>query len=77
RELAPLADYLVINVSSPNTPGLRDLQSVSALEPIITAVRETAAEVVAAPRSALGHVPLLVKIAPDLSDEDVLDICDL
>ncbi len=77
RELAPLADYLVINVSSPNTPGLRDLQSVSALEPIITAVRETAAEVVAAPRSALGHVPLLVKIAPDLSDEDVVDICDL
>lgn len=77
RELAPLADYLVINVSSPNTPGLRDLQSVSALEPIITAVRETAAEVAAAPRSALGHVPLLVKIAPDLSDEDVVDICDL
>ncbi|WP_137826131.1 quinone-dependent dihydroorotate dehydrogenase [Brevibacterium sp. 2SA] len=77
RELAPLADYLVINVSSPNTPGLRDLQSVASLEPIITAVRDAAAEVVAAPRSTLGHVPLLVKIAPDLSDEDVVDICDL
>ncbi len=77
RELAALADYLVINVSSPNTPGLRDLQSVAALEPIITAVRDTAAEVVAAPRSTLGHVPLLVKIAPDLSDDDVVDICDL
>lgn len=77
RELAALADYLVINVSSPNTPGLRDLQSVAALEPIITAVRDTAAEVATAPRSTLGHVPLLVKIAPDLSDDDVVDICDL
>src|SRR5699024_11744737 len=62
---------------SPNTPGLRDLQSVSSLEPIIEAVRSTAAEVVPAPRSTLGHVPLLVKIAPDLADDDVLDICDL
>lgn len=77
RSLAPLADYLVINVSSPNTPGLRDLQSVASLEPIISAVRSAAAEVVTEPRSSLGHVPLLVKIAPDLSDEDVVDICDL
>lgn len=77
RALAPLADYLVINVSSPNTPGLRDLQSVSSLEPIIAAVRTTAAEVVESPRSTLGHVPLLVKIAPDLADDDVIDICEL
>jgi dihydroorotate dehydrogenase len=77
RALASLADYLVINVSSPNTPGLRDLQSASHLEPIIAAVRDTAAEVVDRPRSTLGHVPLLVKIAPDLADEDVLEICDL
>ncbi|UVI37793.1 quinone-dependent dihydroorotate dehydrogenase [Brevibacterium spongiae] len=77
RVLAPLADYLVINVSSPNTPGLRDLQSVGSLEPIITAVRDTAAEVVENPRSTLGHVPLLVKIAPDLADDDVVEICDL
>ncbi|MCI4012622.1 quinone-dependent dihydroorotate dehydrogenase [Brevibacterium sp. ZH18] len=77
RALAPLADYLVINVSSPNTPGLRDLQSVSSLEPIIAAVRSTAAEVVPAPRSSLGHVPLLVKIAPDLADADVVEICRL
>ncbi|GAA4285597.1 quinone-dependent dihydroorotate dehydrogenase [Brevibacterium daeguense] len=75
--LAPLADYLVINVSSPNTPGLRDLQSTRALEPIIRAVREAAAEAVETPRSTLGHVPLLVKIAPDLSDEDVIDIAEL
>lgn len=75
--LAPLADYLVINVSSPNTPGLRDLQSAAALEPIITAVREAAAEAVETPRSTLGHVPLLIKIAPDLADEDVIAIADL
>ena len=77
RFAAPLADYLVINVSSPNTPGLRDLQSVSTLEPIIDAVRAAAAEVVETPRSTLGHVPLLVKIAPDLNDDDVVEICDL
>lgn len=76
-QLAPLADYLVINVSSPNTPGLRDLQSAEALEPIITAVRDAAAEAVETPRSSLGHVPLLIKIAPDLADEDVLAVADL
>lgn len=77
RELAALADYLVINVSSPNTPGLRDLQSTAALTPIIRAVRDTAAEVVDRPRSTLGHVPLLVKIAPDLADEDIRAVVDL
>ncbi|HET6562622.1 MAG TPA: quinone-dependent dihydroorotate dehydrogenase [Marmoricola sp.] len=71
RLLAPFADYLVVNVSSPNTPGLRDLQAVSKLGPLLTAVRE-AADAVAA-----RHVPLLVKIAPDLSDADVLAVADL
>ncbi|MCQ9384343.1 quinone-dependent dihydroorotate dehydrogenase [Brevibacterium moorei] len=74
RVLAPLADYLVINVSSPNTPGLRDLQAVESLRPIITAVQEEAEAVVRSPRSTLGHVPLVVKIAPDLGDEDVEDV---
>ena len=64
--LAPLADYLVVNVSSPNTPGLRDLQQVDALRPILMAVRDSA-----------GEKPVLVKIAPDLSDEDILAACDL
>lgn len=63
RQLAPLADYLVINVSSPNTPGLRGLQDLDKLAPLIRAVREEA-----------GPVPLLVKIAPDLSDEEVREI---
>jgi dihydroorotate dehydrogenase len=60
RGLAPLADYLVVNVSSPNTPGLRDLQAVELLRPLLEDVRRAA-----------GRTPVLVKIAPDLADEDV------
>jgi dihydroorotate dehydrogenase len=70
--LAPYADYLVVNVSSPNTPGLRDLQAVEKLEPLLRAVRRRADEVTGDRR-----VPLLVKIAPDLSDDDVLAVADL
>ncbi|MGH3417303.1 MAG: quinone-dependent dihydroorotate dehydrogenase, partial [Actinocrinis sp.] len=71
RLLAPLADYLVVNVSSPNTPGLRDLQAVGVLRPLLLAVRE------AADQAAGRHVPLLVKIAPDLADQDVDAVADL
>jgi dihydroorotate dehydrogenase len=70
--LAPCADYLVVNVSSPNTPGLRTLQAVDQLRPILLAVRAAADAVTTA-----GSVPLLVKIAPDLSDEDVDAVADL
>ena len=66
RVLSPYADYLVVNVSSPNTPGLRGLQELDALAPLLEAVRDVA-----------GSVPLLVKIAPDLADAEVLRICDL
>lgn len=58
--VAPVADYLVVNVSSPNTPGLRGLQAVETLRPLLEAVRDAA-----------GATPLLVKIAPDLTDEEV------
>ena len=71
RLLAPHADYLVVNVSSPNTPGLRDLQSVDRLRPLLSAVRRQADAVTA------SHLPLLVKIAPDLADKDVLAVADL
>jgi dihydroorotate dehydrogenase len=71
RLLAPHADYLVVNVSSPNTPGLRDLQAVEKLEPLLRSVGRTADE------AAARHVPLLVKIAPDLADDDVLAVADL
>lgn len=66
RLLAPHADYLVVNVSSPNTPGLRGLQELDRLEPLLTAVRDAA-----------GTVPVLVKIAPDLTDEQALRIAEL
>ncbi len=63
--LADVADYLVINVSSPNTPGLRALQGRQPLQALIGAVREA---LPAAPP------PLVLKIAPDLTDEDKEDI---
>ena len=71
RLLAPYADYLVVNVSSPNTPGLRNLQAVDKLRPVLDAVRT------AGDAAAHRHVPLLVKIAPDLDDEDVDAVADL
>jgi len=67
RRLAPLADYLVINVSSPNTPGLRDLQGAAPLAAILSAAQ-------AARTEASAETPILLKIAPDLTDEDVADI---
>jgi dihydroorotate dehydrogenase len=65
RLLGPVADFLVVNVSSPNTPGLRDLQAVESLRPLLSAVQEAV------------DIPVLVKIAPDLSDADIDAIADL
>jgi dihydroorotate dehydrogenase len=66
KALAPVADYIAVNVSSPNTPGLRSLQDVDQLEPILVAVSN----------SALGK-PVLVKIAPDLEDRAVIEVAAL
>ncbi|HTF87222.1 MAG TPA: quinone-dependent dihydroorotate dehydrogenase [Planctomycetota bacterium] len=64
RRVAARADYIAINISSPNTPGLRQLQDRGALEDLLRAVTKT--------RDAQAHrVPLLVKIAPDLSEAEV------
>jgi dihydroorotate dehydrogenase len=63
--LAVHADYLVVNVSSPNTPGLRQLQDIEALAPLLAAVRRES------DRTTGRHVPLAVKIAPDLAAEDI------
>jgi dihydroorotate dehydrogenase len=71
RLLAPYADYLVVNVSSPNTPGLRSLQAVERLGPLLDEVRRVADD------AALRAVPLCVKIAPDLADEDVVAVTEL
>lgn len=70
--LAPLADYLVVNVSSPNTPGLRNLQAVDKLRPLLAAVRDACDRA-----SPLRKVPLLVKIAPDLADAEIDAVADL
>jgi dihydroorotate dehydrogenase len=72
RLVADVADYVVVNVSSPNTPGLRDLQSVDKLRPLLAAVRSALDQ--ASPRR---RVPLLVKIAPDLADADIDAVADL
>ncbi|MCW2245365.1 dihydroorotate dehydrogenase [Azospirillum fermentarium] len=68
RRLAPLADYLVVNVSSPNTPGLRALQGRGPLETLLRRVLE------ARDACATARPPVLLKIAPDLTDEDKTDI---
>ena len=70
RALGPFADYLVINVSSPNTPGLRALQSRDALAALIAAVLEARALLKRRP-------PLLLKVAPDLVDADRRDIAEV
>ena len=64
--LAPLADYLVVNVSSPNTPGLRGLQEIDKLAPLLEAVV-----------AASGTTPVLVKIAPDLTNDEAVRIGEL
>ncbi|MGO3147567.1 MAG: quinone-dependent dihydroorotate dehydrogenase [Leucobacter sp.] len=66
ERLAPISDYLAVNVSSPNTPGLRGLQELELLEPLLTAVKH-----------ASGETPMLVKIAPDMSDDQIDGIVGL
>jgi dihydroorotate dehydrogenase len=70
RRMAKLADYLVVNISSPNTPGLRDLQRRGNLEALLRALTRTREE------SGQG-VPLLVKIAPDLTQPEREDIASV
>ena len=66
RLLAPHADYIAVNVSSPNTPGLRGLQELEKLRPLLVAVK-----------AACESTPVLVKIAPDLSNDEVIKIAGL
>jgi len=64
--VAGVADYLAVNVSSPNTPGLRDLQQVESLRPILQAVLDEC-----------EGKPVLVKVSPDLADADFLEVLKL
>ena len=68
--LAPYADYIAINVSSPNTPGLRTLQEGDLLRDLLTSLTREASQIV----HPLGPVPIFVKIAPDLSDAQLDEV---
>jgi len=72
KRVGPHSDYVAVNVSSPNTPGLRSLQATEKLRPLLSAVREALNDV-----SPVRRVPLLVKIAPDLADADVDAVADM
>lgn len=72
--LAPFADYVAVNVSSPNTPGLRELQDKSALADIVSAL--VADSRTAGSRSG-RPVPVLVKVAPDLTFDALADVLDV
>ncbi|XP_035782215.1 dihydroorotate dehydrogenase (quinone), mitochondrial-like [Anopheles albimanus] len=72
RRFGALADYLVINVSSPNTPGLRTMQSRNTLQTLLTEVLRARDSLPATDRR-----PVLLKLAPDLSDEDLKEIVDV
>jgi dihydroorotate dehydrogenase len=68
KRLWPLANYFTVNISSPNTPGLRNLQAREALDELLGRVAEA--------RLALGGgKPIFLKVAPDLTDPEVDDIC--
>ncbi len=68
RTFAPLADFLAVNVSSPNTPGLRSLQTRAALEGLLQPLSLEKSSLAKQLRKA---IPVLVKLAPDLSDEEL------
>ena len=74
RLLAAYADYVAINVSSPNTPGLRRLQSRESLEPILTALL---GERSALQKTSSRRVPLLVKVSPDMMAAELIDLANL
>lgn len=70
RKLAPHADYLALNVSSPNTPGLRSMQTREQLQALVGGVREELKQ------CDRPRMPLLIKLAPDLTDDEIIEIAD-
>lgn len=73
KVMAPLADYVVVNISSPNTPGLRDLHAIDNLRPLLEALI-AARQGLSGPANAC---PICLKIAPDLADEDAVEVAHL
>lgn len=74
KSLYGLSDYFTVNISSPNTPGLRALQSRAALETLVNKVTEARRDCMQAGES---YIPILVKIAPDLTEADKEDIAQI
>ncbi len=76
QELGPYADYLVVNVSSPNTPGLRDLQSTESLVYLLSGCHDARQKLSSSSSSSSSKSPppLLVKLSPDLTDEELKEI---
>jgi dihydroorotate dehydrogenase len=72
KELHPYVDYFVVNVSSPNTPGLRDLQEKDSLKKILTNLQAINQQ-----QATGNQKPILLKIAPDLTQEQIDDVIDL
>ncbi|MCF8465837.1 MAG: quinone-dependent dihydroorotate dehydrogenase [Sneathiella sp.] len=73
RKLAPLASYVTVNISSPNTPGLRALQGKGELEDLLGRLMDTRKNIVT---EGATFFPILLKIAPDLTDQDKSDIAE-
>lgn len=75
RALFDYVDYFVVNVSSPNTPGLRELQDKKPLSEILLALKEE--NKIIAKNDSVAPKPILLKIAPDLTDDQLMDIVDI
>ena len=73
QNMAPYADYLTVNISSPNTPGLRDLQGRAALKALLSTVMEARQEYLSHSMSDI-KLPIFLKVAPDLHNDDIDDI---
>lgn len=68
KTFAPFANYIVINISSPNTPGLRSFQSPELLKPLLQAIKEEQAKLLK---------PVFIKISPDMNEADIKMLCEL
>jgi dihydroorotate dehydrogenase len=71
QRVYPFADYVTVNISSPNTPGLRDLQHGEQLQQLLRTLKQQQQQLA---QQYHSYKPLLVKIAPDLSDDDISDL---
>jgi dihydroorotate dehydrogenase len=74
RRFTDVASYFTVNVSSPNTPGLRDLQAPAALDDLLARVLAARSELVA---TGKPKRPIVVKLAPDIAEDDLAPVVDV